>query len=89
MSDQTPPKIEFPCPGYPIKTMGVAGEEFIEMVLTVMRKHAQVDESRVNIKASSKGTFQSCTVYITATGEPQLKAIHEELKQYPGTRMVL
>lgn len=90
MTEQAPPKIEFPCPNYVIKTMGEAGDEFIEAVLKVMRTHAEgFDESRVKIRASSKGTFQSCSVYITATGEPQLRAIFEDLKKYPGTRMVL
>ncbi len=90
MTDQAPPKIEFPCENYPIKTMGVASESFINGVLAVMQKHAPgFDLNRVKVKDSAKGTFQSCTVYITATGEPQLKAIFEDLKAVDGTKMVL
>lgn len=87
---QEPPKIEFPCPNYPIKTLGVASDEFLGAVLAVMDKHAPgFDRDAVEVRASSKGTFQSYTVFITATGVDQLQAIHEDLKKHPGTRMVI
>lgn len=88
--NQAPPKIAFPCENYPIKTMGTSGADFIQAVLNVMHKHAPgFDSAKVKVKDSAKGTFQSCTVYITATGEPQLKAIFEDLKAHPNTKMVL
>lgn len=84
------PKIEFPCPDYPIKVMGSAGPEFHEFVLTVMERHAPgFDQTRITIRESSKGTFQSLTIFITATGEPQLKALHQELIASDMTKMVL
>jgi len=89
MSEIEAPKIEFPC-DYPIKVMGSACGEFHEHVLAVMTKHAPgYDQSRITVRDSSKGTFQSITVTITATGEAQLKAIFEDLKTNDHVKMVL
>ncbi len=90
MSEKDPPKIEFPCPDYPIKVMGLASDEYTEAVLDIMEKHdAKFDRSRFKIQPSSKGRFQSITVFIEATGVHQLNAIFEDLKKNPSTRMVL
>jgi len=90
MSDPEAPKIEFPCEDYLIKIMGVAGGGFREAALNIIEKHAPgFDASRVKVKPSSAGKYESITVYITATGEPQLKAIFEDLKRLPEMRMVL
>ncbi|MFL0810951.1 MAG: DUF493 domain-containing protein [Agarilytica sp.] len=87
---QEPPKIEFPCPNYPIKVMGKASEEYREAVLEIIEVHAAgFDRTRVRIQDSSKGTFHSLTVYIEATGVDQLKNIFEDLKKHPSTKMVL
>lgn len=89
MSEQEPPKIEFPCI-YPIRVMGIQSADFRDMVLAVMRKHAgDFDESLVKERPSAKGTFVSVTVVITATGEPQLEAIFEELKATGQVKMVI
>jgi uncharacterized protein len=89
MSEQAPPKIEFPC-SYPIKTLGRQSEGFREFVIDVMRKHAgDIDESQVTVRESGKGTFVAVTVVITATGEEQLVAIHQELQSSDRVHMVL
>lgn len=90
MSDSNAPKIEFPCPDYPIKVMGDAGDELHSLVVEVMERHApNFDQTRISVRDSSKGRFQSVTVWITATGVPQLEAIHEDLRTSPLTKMVL
>lgn len=90
MSDSTPPKIEFPCPNYPIKVIGDAEAEFHAWVLTVMERHApDFDRGRMTVRDSSNGRFQSVTVFITATGTTQLKSIFEDLKQSQTVKMVL
>ncbi len=89
MSEQDPPKIEFPCE-YPIKIMGRQSPTFKEVVLDVMRKHAgNISDSQVKDRASGKGTFVSITVTITATGKDQLDAIFEDLKATGVVQMVL
>ncbi|WP_045855703.1 YbeD family protein [Teredinibacter purpureus] len=87
---QEPPKIEFPCPDYPIKSMGEATASYREAVLNIMEKHAPgFDINRVSVRDSRKGTFQSVTVFITATGVEQLQSIFDDLKKLPETKMVL
>jgi putative lipoic acid-binding regulatory protein len=90
MSDLNPPRIEFPCADYPIKVMGDATEDLQSWVMNIMERHAPgFDEARVTVRDSRNGRFQSVTVFITATGEPQLRAIFEDLKKYDAVKMVL
>ena len=87
---QEPPKIEFPCEDYPIKVMGDSGDEFYRFALEVMQRHApELDVSRIGIKSSRNGRYQSITFMVTATGIDQLQALHLELKSNPMTKMVL
>lgn len=89
MSEQEPPQIEFPCE-YPIKVLGVAHPELHEHVLRVMDFHAPgFDRRDITIRDSSKGSWQSITVVITATGKPQLELIFAELKTSARVKMVL
>lgn len=90
MSDSTPPRIEFPCPDYPIKVVGDACDELHTCVMTVMERHAPgFDAAKITVRDSRNGRFKSFTVFITATGEPQLQAIFEDLKQSSAVKMVL
>lgn len=82
------PKIEFPCQ-YPIKVMGVAGDDFQNHVIEIVAVHAEIDLELIAQKQSSKGSFHSVTVTITATGEPQLQAIFDDLKRSDRIKMVL
>ena len=89
MTEQEAPKIEFPC-DYPIKVMGEAQVELHEHVLQVMDTHAPgFDRSKITIRDSSKGRWQSITMVITATGKPQLEAIFADLKTSRLVKMVL
>ncbi|MEO0442307.1 MAG: DUF493 domain-containing protein [Pseudomonadota bacterium] len=84
------PKIDFPCEHYPIKIMGDASTEMEVFVIETVERHAPgFDRERITIRASGKGRFQSITVYITATGIDQLKAMHQELVASSMIKMVL
>lgn len=86
---QEPPKIEFPC-RYPVKVMGVAGEDFRSATVTVFEKHAGViTETDISVRASNGGNYEALTVTITATSVEQLQAIFADLKNHPLVRMVL
>ncbi|MDO3385281.1 DUF493 domain-containing protein [Gilvimarinus sp. SDUM040013] len=90
MTPQDPPKIEFPCPGYPIKVLGDAGETLKALVIEVMQAHdPDFDTSTLKIKDSGKGRYQSITVYITATGIEQLETIHQDLRASSVVKVVL
>ena len=89
MSEQQAPQIEFPC-DYPIKVMGEAHTELHQHVLQVMERHAPgFDQSKITVRDSSKGKWQSITLIITATGKPQLEAIFADLKTSRRVKMVL
>ncbi len=90
MTQQDPPKIEFPCADYPIKILGVASDEYREAVLEIIELHASgFDRTKVRVQDSRKGTFHSVTVFIEATGVEQLQDIFEDLKKHPSTKMVM
>lgn len=89
-AEATPPKIEFPCENYPIKIVGDAAPDYEAQILAMVEIHAPgFDRRAVTVRDSSNGRYRAITVRITATGEPQLKAIFEELKRHPAVRMVL
>lgn len=90
MTDTEAPKIEFPCEDYPIKIMGDAVDDFHSVVVTIIEKHSpNFDQTKITIRDSRNGRYQAVTVYITATGEPQLKALFEDLKTFDAVKMVL
>ncbi|MBU2875971.1 HP0495 family protein [Marinobacter salexigens] len=89
MSEPEAPKIEFPC-DYGIKVIGDAAPDFKEFVVTVVERHAPgIKDEDVSVKDSREGRFCSVRLNIMATGEPQLKALFEELKASGRVHMVL
>lgn len=89
-TDVQAPKIEFPCPNYPIKVIGEAGDGFSEMVIDVIQRHApDLDAGTLVTRDSRNGRFLSVQVLITATGVEQLQAIHVDLRATGRVQMVL
>jgi putative lipoic acid-binding regulatory protein len=90
MSEVKPPKIEFPCPDYPVKVVGKNTEDFQDFVVEVMQLHVpDLDVSRITIRDSKNGTYRSVRMFITATGEDQLKSLHEQLIASDRVHIVL
>lgn len=94
MTDASPggdevPRIEFPC-DYPVKVMGENGEDFVDLVVGIGRRHApELTDEKVGVRASRNGRWVSVTMTIRATGEAQLRALFEELKASGRTQLVL
>ncbi len=89
-SSQPAPKIEFPCENYPIKVLGETAPDLHAYVIEIMERHAPgFDQTRITINESSKGRFQSLTVWIRATGVDQLTAIHNDLRINRLIKMVM
>lgn len=89
-SQAQPPKIEFPCAGYPVKVIGDAGDGFTELVVEVIRRHApDLDETSLVVRDSRNGRFLSLQILITATGVDQLQAINTDLRATGRVHMVL
>ncbi|GAB1255967.1 DUF493 domain-containing protein [Aurantivibrio plasticivorans] len=90
MTQEEPPKIEFPCADYPIKIMGEAHDSLHSVVTTLVDTHAPgFDQTKITVRDSRNGRYQSITVFITATGEDQLKALHRDLMASDLIKMVL
>lgn len=89
MSEPNAPKIEFPC-DYVIKVIGNSAPDFTDFVVEVVEQHAPgIRETDISVTDSSNGRFSSVQLTIVATGEPQLKALFEELKASGRVHMVL
>ena len=89
-ADQEPPKIEFPCPDYPIKVVGrgIPGYDLL-VIETVCRFCPDLDVSKVIAKDSAKGTFRSTTLYITAQSPEHLSELHKALIDLECVQMVI
>lgn len=89
-TQKEPPKIEFPCPNYPIKVVGTNSDNFREFVIEIVQLHApDLDLATVSVQDSRNGTFQSVRFKITAQGVEQLRAIHEALIASDRVKMVI
>lgn len=89
-TEQQPPKIEFPCADYPIKIIGDSCDNFVDVVIEVMQRHApDIDPAAIRRRDSSKGRFLSVQVYIHAQSLEQLENINRDLRETGIVRMVL
>jgi putative lipoic acid-binding regulatory protein len=83
------PRIEFPC-DYPIKIVGDNHAAFVATVVALTQQHApEVTASDVEVRESRAGNYVSVTITIRATGEAQLRALHESLQTCAFVRLVL
>ena len=54
------------------------------------RKHApEITDEHIKVRPSSGGNYVAVTITIRATGEPQLRELHETLKAHPLVHLVL
>ena len=89
MTEPEAPKIEFPC-DYPVKVMGANDDDFVDVVVEIGRRHApELQDEQVSVRPSSGGKWVAVTMTIRATGEPQLRALFEDLKATGRIQMVL
>lgn len=71
--------LKFPCQ-FPVKAMGKTGPALEMAVLEIFRRHVpEMAVDAVAFVASSKGTYTSITVTITARSKQQLDAIYLDL----------
>ena len=81
--------LEFPC-RFPIKVMGRDTPEFRPDVLDIITEHAgEISADDVRMQPSSKGSFVSLTVTITAESRQQLDEVYLELQADEQVMMVL
>ena len=83
------PKIEFPVTDYPVKVISDTGVGNKDKIIEIMRKHATVNESRVDERQSTNGKYTTIQLHIVATDQDQLYNINSELRATGFVRMVL
>lgn len=88
MTEQ-PSLIEYPC-DFPIKIMGKAQQEFMQIALAIVKYHApDFDDTAITVKTSKNGTYLSITCTIRATSRSQLDALYQALSNHPMVAVVL
>ena len=83
------PKIEFPVTDYPVKVISDTGVGNKDKIIEIMRKHATVNESRVDERQSTNGKYTTIQLHIVATDHAQLYNIKSELRATGFVHMVL
>ncbi|MEA9444732.1 DUF493 family protein YbeD [Candidatus Fukatsuia symbiotica] len=79
--------LEFPC-SFTYKVMGFADPQLVDQALAVVQRHVPGDYMP-EVKSSSKGSYHSVSITITATCTEQIETLYHELGKLPLVRMVL
>ncbi|KAF2409732.1 DUF493 domain-containing protein [Pseudomonas antarctica] len=87
--DVKAPKIEFPNVDYPVKVISDTGVGNKDKILEIVRKHAAINDNRVDERLSSNGKYTTIQLHIVATGQDQLYDINSELRATGFVHMVL
>ena len=75
---------------FPLKVMGANEDDFEDLVLSIIGKHASVaDDKAISRRLSRGGRFLSVTVHIRAESQTQLDAIYGELSAHERILMML
>ena len=81
--------IEFPC-DFPIKMMGRDTPEFRAAARELIESHVgPVADDAIKSNMSSKGSFVSITVTVTATSQQQLDDIYRDVSAHDDVLMAL
>ena len=81
--------LEFPCE-FPVKILGRADEDFVAVVIEIVRRHAPgMEADRVSTRSSRDGNFVAVTCTIIADSRGQLDALYEELSTHERVLMAL
>jgi uncharacterized protein len=81
--------LEFPC-DFPLKIMGATRDDFAQVIVAVVLKHApDFDPAGVAMRPSKAGNYLSLTCTIRATSKAQLDALYRELSSHPLVKVVL
>jgi putative lipoic acid-binding regulatory protein len=81
--------IEYPC-DFPIKVMGKKVDGFVEAITSVaVSFDAGFEASRLELRNSKGGNYQSLTLTIRATSRAQLDGLYRALSSHPLVKIVL
>jgi putative lipoic acid-binding regulatory protein len=88
-TDVKAPKIEFPCVDYPIKVIGDTIVDVKQKIIDIVKKHATINDERIDERQSSNGKYTTVQLHIVAIGQDQLYDINSELRATGFVHMVL
>lgn len=81
--------IEYPSL-FPIKVMGLHGDDFVHQITQVARQFDPFfDAATVELRPSSTGKYLGVTITVTATSREQLDNLYMALTQHPAVKVVL
>ncbi len=80
--------MQFPC-SYPLKVMGLNTEEFKSAVISIVRKHMDIEKVTSSSELSRTGKYLSITVTFIAQSRAQLDALYQELNDHELVLMTL
>ena len=81
--------LEFPC-DFPVKIVGRAGEDFEDLALAIVTRHAPgFDRARAYSRLSRDGNFVAITCTIVARSQEQLDRLYQELSDHNLVLMAL
>lgn len=83
------PKIEFPQTDYPVKVISDTGVGNKDKILFIVRKHATINDERIDERQSTNGKYTTIQLHIVATDQDQLYNINSELRATGFVHMVL
>ena len=75
---------------FPVKVMGANQDDFENLIVEIIRKHATISiDEVVTSRLSRNGRFVSVTVHINAENQEQLDDIYRELSAHERVLMML
>lgn len=80
--------LEFPCQ-FSFKVLGVADDQLVDQVMSVIRQHTDAGDYSPVVKPSSKGNYHSVSVNITVTSKQHIELLYTELGRLELVRYVL
>ncbi len=82
-------RISFPC-DYPIKVIGDAGGNFLDDVVSIVRRHdPTLGKDRVTCRNSKQGNYTAVSIQLIASSEQQLQALIKDLNALAAVRLLL
>lgn len=72
---------DFPCT-LPVKAMGRAEEAFVETVVTIVSRHAEVTLEHVRTRESGSGKFLSVTVDVAFSSRGHMEKLYQDLHEH-------
>jgi len=80
---------EFPCE-FPIKVMGERRDDFAQVMVEIVTRHApEFVAASMEMKSSKNSKYLSLTCTIRATSRAQLDDLYRELSAHPLVSIVL